>query len=79
MKKNDRNEAHIVDFPAGHNMSIDCWCEPSAMYWMVDDNEQKIFIVEHQDDCPVHHKTITAERDHVQDWITRNLNQVFKK
>lgn len=71
-----RSEAHIVDFPGGHNMSLDCWCEPAKMYWITDDHNQKVFIIEHQDDCPVHHKTILAERDAVQDWITKILNKI---
>ncbi len=76
MDSPNRNEAHLVSFPAGHVLSTDCWCEPSKMYWKINPNGVEIFVVEHTDDGPYHHKVILREREDKQDWITTMLESV---
>lgn len=73
-----RHEMHITSFPAGHVLSIDCWCEPAKIHWSKDENGP-ILIVEHQDDCQFHHKTMLYERSVKRDWITRILDAVSKE
>jgi hypothetical protein len=71
-----RHEVHIINFPAGHKLAVDCWCEPSRMYWTKDAKANPVFMVEHRDDCPHHHTTILAQRDKEKDWITKTLDAI---
>ncbi len=82
-----RSEVHLQDFPNGHCLSADCWCEPSHTYWVTNKHGVQVFVVEHSDDTPVHHGTVLNERtDHSRDpdpvstpdaaWITRALDRV---
>lgn len=72
----NRNEAHLINFPAGHILSLDCWCEPCKMYWKKNEHGLKVFVVEHTDDAPHHHKAIIKERNKKQDWITQMLDTI---
>ena len=72
----NRNETHIITYPAGHILSCDCWCEPSKIYWTRMPNNFPILIVEHCDDSPAHHKVILQERTKKKDWITKTLDSV---
>jgi hypothetical protein len=73
---NFRNEAHIINFPAGHVLSCDCWCEPSEIKWEKDPHGNPVLVVYHMDDSKFHHRVILEERSINRDWITRYLNHI---
>jgi len=72
----NRNVLHVINFPTGHTLSSDCWCEPAKIYWNKDGNGTMCLMIEHHDDTPNHHKVIVNERNRRLDWITRSLNEV---
>jgi hypothetical protein len=76
MMDKNRHEVHIIQFPAGHKLSTDCFCEPSNIYWTKDPTGNPVLMVIHRDDCPHHHTTILAQRDKEKDWITKMLDSV---
>jgi len=77
-------ETHLAS-GAGHDMSVDCWCEPVQLYlFNKSDGSGTVLVVRHVDnhDEPdendeIHiHETILNMRDDAQDWITRVLDAV---
>jgi len=72
----NRNELHIIEFPSGHALSTDCWCEPSRIYWTKGPDGESVLMVEHHDDHKAHHKVIVEERNRRLDWITIYLNSI---
>lgn len=83
----NRNEVHVCNFPNGHSLSTDCWCEPVIIKWMTNKFGVKVLVVEHNDDTPQHRLVITAERErdiNVEynrnhpdaSWITRVLRDI---
>ena len=77
MQRMNKNEAHVSDYPAGHRMTVDCWCEPTKIWWATDNNK-KVLVIEHRDDVPAHHKVILKQRNDNQDWITQTLNTIYR-
>jgi len=71
-----RNELHVVNFPAGHLMSTDCWCEPSDIHWETNSFGIEVLVIEHRDDVPIHHSVILEQRKDKQDWISTLLDKV---
>ena len=74
--KIDRNEFHIVKFPAGHEMSSDCWCEPSLISWGKTPHGDPVLIIQHRDDTNAHHTVMLDHRNKRRDWITRALDNI---
>jgi hypothetical protein len=74
--KNGHNEFHIVQFPAGHEMSSDCWCEPSLISWGKNRDGDPILLIRHHDDTNTHHTVMLDHRNHKHDWITRMLDTI---
>ncbi len=85
----ERNEVHLCDFPNGHVLSIDCWCEPTRYYWVTNKHGINVLVVEHVDDTPSHHMDVLNERESRKrkrslvnnpdaTWITRVLEKVGK-
>ena len=85
-----RNEVHLCDFPNGHTLSTDCWCEPKNIYWVTNKHGIEVLVVEHSDNTPMHHLDVLGDRhDHTRDaytcnepdapWITRALNRVGER
>jgi hypothetical protein len=72
----NRNELHIINYPAGHLMSTDCFCEPSNIYWQTNNYGVSVLIIEHHDDVPAHHSVILAQRTEQKDWISNLLNNI---
>ena len=86
-----RNEVHICDHENGHELSVDCWCEPTWINWVKNRYGVNALVVEHNDDRPsdVHRQVVLAlrERDKHQvlpveegyvdaPWITRMLDEI---
>ena len=83
-----RHEAHI-GHPTEHEDSVDCWCEPSRIYWYTNAKGVTMLVVEHNDDIPVTrtHRIALRERDRNivnigrdwgidEPWITRKLDAI---
>jgi len=70
------NEVHLCDYPNGHELSTDCWCEPVNIRTMVNKHGIEMLVVEHVDDTPIHHIVIVNNRELEPDWITRVLAKV---
>jgi hypothetical protein len=72
------NELHVCIAPNGHKLSVDCWCEPTIIFWRRSPGGVAVLVVEHEDteDISVHHNGILIARDRAQDWVTRALNLV---
>lgn len=68
------NEVHISLCKNGHKTSVDCWCEPTNIYWYTNDYGIKMLVVEHHDETKVHRLDILSLRETEQDWITRVTN-----
>lgn len=86
----ERNEVHLCDFPNGHSLSPDCWCEPTNIYWVTNKYSLKVLVVEHRDETPLHRIDVIADRNsHSRDqyginepdaaWITRMLNRIGQR
>lgn len=71
-----QNEFHIVQFPAGHEMSVDCWCEPSLISWAKNKMGEPVLLIRHRDDTQAHHTVMLDHRNHKRDWITRALDAI---
>lgn len=73
-----RNEMHIRITFNGHHSSVDCWCEPTAIYWRKNHQGIPFLVVEHNDeeDLTIHRSGIIHARDRAQDWVTRYLEAV---
>ena len=78
MMKAHNPEQHICDPKAGHEHSINCWCEPSRVYWMKDYLDHEILVVEHNDEAKTPHVEVIKARTHTPDWITMVLWEVGK-
>jgi len=90
MRHEARNEAHICFHDSGHQNSVDCWCEPSRIYWFTNVHGVTILVVEHVDDARIHRLVRTAARERDKDieyapnvswgidepWISRALDRV---
>lgn len=80
-----RNEAHVCNYLNGHEMSVDCWCEPVTVGRVVDPFGVPVLVVVHEDyEVKVRHRIVVlsdreaaANPDDLpldQPWITRALN-----
>ncbi len=79
-----RNEVHITLPGTGHELSTDCFCEPTRIYWYTNQHGIRMLVVEHVDEHSAHHSTVLAARDLDLDsisdespdspWVTRALN-----
>jgi hypothetical protein len=70
----ERNEVHICSFDNGHVSSVDCWCEPVAIYWYENKHGVRVLVVEHDDDDSGRdHEDVIEGREHAPDWITLAL------
>jgi len=82
-----RNEVHVCNADNGHALSVDCWCEPTAIRWVWNAHGVGALIVEHEDDrfahriiveaCRERDKATPYDPDHMmgvdESWITRAL------
>jgi hypothetical protein len=81
-----RNEAHITSAQNGHCLSVDCWCEPRSIFWVINAHNVPVLVVEHNDDTLEHRLVVTARRERdlsepysnnpSNAWITRVLADV---
>jgi len=65
-----RNEVHLVDYPNGHHLSTDCWCEPTNIKWVRNKHGIDILVVEHSDDTAQHRVMVLDRREHSKRIIT---------
>lgn len=79
----ERDEAHVVDTPCGHELAADCWCEPTVMYWAAIEGAP-VFVVEHDDNhtpyaqlTPI--ESVRADRSRNPDWVTQFLDSVGER
>jgi hypothetical protein len=77
IRRNNRNEVHVINEHNGHVVDTDCWCEPYG-YWHTNAHGIVMFIVEHTDGIQKnHHKTILSLRELDPDFITKLLNSIY--
>ena len=72
------NEAHLVDINSGHELSRDCWCEPS---WekVLNPFGIEILVVKHTDYVPYHHKHVLMCREMQPTWVDQILDSIGEK
>jgi len=70
------NEVHVCQFHNGHVNSVDCWCEPTAIYWYCNVRGLMVLVVEHDDDTAAHHYDVLKLRDAENDWVTQLLESL---
>jgi hypothetical protein len=74
-----RNEVHVYYKSAGHENSVDCWCEPTWISLLRDLDGYPVLVVEHCDDTHKNHIVVVAERERDRNgattdaWVTRVL------
>jgi len=72
-----RNELHLVENLNGHELDIDCWCEPQGT-WTRHKHGILIFVVQHLDGKQTsHHHNIVAMRTLSPDPTTNFLNSIY--
>lgn len=53
---------HLVNHLNGHDMSVQCWCEPAKIYWIKTKLGVEVMVVEHEDYNDKHREVQLAER-----------------
>lgn len=71
-------EVHLCRAPNGHELSVDCWCEPSVINLDTHSHPEGILVVRHKDEesLNLHRAGMLFARDQAQDWITQCLNDL---
>lgn len=71
-------EVHLCRAPNGHELSVDCWCEPTLIRLDTRQDPEGILVVRHVDDESLHlHRAgMLFARDQAQDWVTQFLNEL---
>ena len=49
MSKHVRFDCHVFTPGVPHDLSEDCWCEPSKNYWVPDKDGKLLHVLEHND------------------------------
>jgi hypothetical protein len=73
-----RNEAHVTDAHNGHELDVDCWCEPRSE-WRINSHGVRILVVLHNDAMPHHPQraNVVSMRNLTRDYITSLLNSIY--
>jgi hypothetical protein len=69
------HEMHFSQFKNGHEQSIDCWCEP-VVDWFRNNEGLFMGLVSHNDESPLHRRSVLRSRQVMPDWITTILNEI---
>lgn len=74
-------EVHVTETFNGHTPSVDCWCEPVAIYRLKVSPEQEVLVIEHEDHDigSMHRQGVIYSRERAQDWVTVALEAVGRK
>ncbi len=58
-----RNEVHLCAAGNGHELSVDCWCEPTSIRWHTNQHGVQMLVVEHNDTTLKHRILVISERE----------------